>query len=84
MIPLFLAFAIFGVVGVLLTGWPGRVREFIIDACVRGRWGFWIGRNIILRRVRKPGYILELRLIGIVALCGAVACAWVFLGGKLP
>jgi hypothetical protein len=84
MIPLFLAFAIFGVVGVLLTGWPSRVREFIIAACVQGRWGFWIGRNMILSRVKESGYILELRLVGIVSLCGAAACAWVFLGGKLP
>lgn len=84
MIPLLVAFAIFSGFGVLLSGWPGHVRNFIIEACTQGRWGFWIGRHIMLQRAKQPGYIIELRLIGIVCLCGAAACVWTFFGWRLP
>lgn len=82
MILLVLAFLLFLLVGTLLTGWPKRVRGFIINACESGRWGFWIGRGIILRRVKKPAYLIELRLIGIVCLWGAVISAWALLAPK--
>ena len=84
MIPLLVAFVVFSAIGLSLTVRPTRVRDFIIDACVRGKWGFWIARNVILRRVQKPGYTVELRLIGIVSLLGAVACAWIFLAEHFP
>lgn len=82
MIPLLFAFLIFLAAGTLCVGWPKRVQKFFIDACESGRWGFWIARNIILRRVNKPGYLIELRLIGIVSLCGAIVCAWAFFAPK--
>jgi hypothetical protein len=82
MIPLVLAFIIFSVSGALFTFAPGRVRDFIVDACVRGRWGFWIGREIILRRVRKASYLFELRLIGFGCILGAVACFWIIFAEK--
>ena len=44
--------------------------------------GFWIGRGIILRRVKKPVYHIELRLIGVVSLWAAVLCAWALLAPK--
>ena len=83
-IPFVFAFLLFLSIGLLFTGWPKLVREFTINACESGRWGFWIGRNIILRRVKKPGYLIELRLIGIGCLWGAVVCAWILLAAKRP
>jgi hypothetical protein len=82
MIPLIFAFLLFLITGALCTGWPKRVREFIIKACESGRWGFWIARGVTLRHVRKPGYLIELRLIGIGCLWGAVLCAWALLAAK--
>jgi len=60
------------------------VREFTINACESGRWGFWFARDITLRRVKKPQYIGELRLIGLACLWGAVICAWALCGAKQP
>lgn len=82
MIPFVFAFLLFLTIGILFTGWPKLVREFTINACESGRWGFWIGRNIILRRVKKPGYLIELRLIGIVCLWAAVLVGWMLLAPK--
>jgi hypothetical protein len=82
MIPFILIFLLFLVVGILFTRWPRLVREFTINACESGRWGFWIGRSIILRRVKKPGYLIELRLIGIGCLCAAVLLAWMLIAPK--
>jgi hypothetical protein len=82
MIPFLPVFLLFLVTGILFTVWPSRVCDFTIDACERGRWGFWIARGIILRRVKKPAYLIELRLIGIGCLWGAVICAWALLTPK--
>jgi hypothetical protein len=82
MILLLLAFLVFLIPGILCTVWPKRVRDFTIGACESGRWGFWIARGIILRRVKKPAYLIELRLIGIGCLWGAVLCAWALLAPK--
>ena len=81
-LPFLFAFLVFLTIGMLLTGWPKRVRQFTINACESGRWGFWIGRNIILRRVKKPGYLIELRVMGIVCLCTAVLLGWALLAPK--
>lgn len=81
MIPLFVVFAIFFGFGLLLTGWPHLVRKFVTDACIQGRWGFWIGREMMLRRVKKADYVVELRLIGVVSLFGAAACVWALMSG---
>jgi hypothetical protein len=60
-----------------------EARARIHYQCVRERrWGFWIGRNMILRRVKKPGYLIELRLIGIVCLWAAVILGWALLAPK--
>jgi len=82
MIPFLLIFLLFLAIGILCTIWPKRVRDFTISACETGRWGFWIGRGIILRRVKKPAYLIELRLIGVVSLWAAVLCAWAILAPK--
>jgi hypothetical protein len=82
MIPLGFVFLVFLTAGILFTGWPRHVRDFTIDACEKGRYGFWIARNMMLRRVTKPGYVVELRLIGIVCILGAVVCAWIFFAPK--
>jgi hypothetical protein len=82
MIPFLLAFLLFLITGILGTVWPKRVRDFTISACESGRWGFWIGRSIILRRVKKPGYLIELRIIGIGCLCTAVLLGWALLAPK--
>jgi membrane protein required for beta-lactamase induction len=84
MVPVVIACLVFLVIGTLLAAFPGRVRDFIIGACVHGRWGFWIGKEMILRRVKKPSYSLELRIIGIVCILGAAVCAWVLFGDKKP
>ena len=84
MFPFVLAFLLFLLVGLLLTARPSWVREWIIDACTQGRWGFWIARETILRRVRKPAYLYELRVIGIICLLGATVCAWIIFGEKKP
>jgi hypothetical protein len=81
-IPLAFVFLLFLSTGILCTGWPKLVREFTINACESGRWGFWIGRNMILRRVKKPGYLIELRVIGIVSLWAAVLLGWMLLAPK--
>jgi hypothetical protein len=75
-IPFVFGFSLFLSIGILCTGSPKLVREFTINACESGRWGFWIDRKIILRRVKKPGYLIELRLIGIVSLWAAVLLEW--------
>jgi hypothetical protein len=82
MILLIPAFVLFLTACILFSGWPKRVREFTIHACETGRWGFWIARGMILRRVKKPGYLIELRLIGIGCLWGAIVCAWIILAPK--
>jgi hypothetical protein len=82
MIPFVFGFLLFLTMGILFTGWPKLVREFTINACESGRWGFWIGRNMILRRVKKPGYLIELRLIGIGCLWAAVILGWALLAPK--
>lgn len=82
MLALILMFSLFLIMGILFTGWPKLVREFTINACESGRWGLWIGRSIILRRVKKPGYPIELRLIGIGCLCTAVLLGWVLIAPK--
>lgn len=84
MLAFILACLVFLVIGGLLTVWPKRVRDFIRDACIHGRWGFWIGRTIILRRVESPAYLLELRVIGVVCILAAVICAWIVFGEKKP
>jgi membrane protein required for beta-lactamase induction len=84
MLPFILACLVFLVIGGLLTVWPTQVRDFIMDACVQARWGFWIGREIILRRVRRPSYLYELRIIGIVCIFAAAICAWIIFGEKKP
>jgi hypothetical protein len=76
------AFLLFLITGTLFTVWPKRVQKFIINACESGRWGFWIARSIILRRVKKPEYLIELRLIGIGCIWGAVVCAWILFAAK--
>jgi hypothetical protein len=37
---------------------------------------------MILRRVKKPGYLIELRVIGIVSLWAAVLLGWMLLAPK--
>jgi hypothetical protein len=81
-IPLVFAFLFFLSIGILFTGWPKLVREFTINAYESGRWGFWIGRNMILRRVKKPGYLIELRLIGRCLFGAAVLLGWGLLAPK--
>jgi hypothetical protein len=83
-VPLILALLAFLIVGILFTGWPRRVRKFTIWACESRRWGFWIARGIILRRVNKPAYLIELRLIGIACLWGAGVCAWILFAAGRP
>lgn len=82
MILLVFAFLLFLITATLLIGWPKRVRGFIINACESGRWGFWIGRGIMMRRAEKPAYLIELRLIGLGCLWGALVCAWALLAAK--
>ena len=78
------AFIVFFAFGTLLTVRPDKVRDFIFDASLQGRWGFWFGRERIMRRVKKRFYLFELRLIGIGCLCGAVICAWIIFAPKAP
>jgi hypothetical protein len=82
MIALILAFLVFLIIGALCTGWPKGVRKFVINACETGRWGFWIAPKLMLRRAKKPAYLVELRLIGLGCLWGAVLCAWALLAAK--
>jgi len=82
MIPFVLAFIVFSISGTLFMFAPRRVRDFIVDSCLRARWGFWIGREMILRRVRKPSYLFELRLLGFICILGAVVCFWIIFAEK--
>jgi len=84
MIPLVFAFFVFLITEILYTGWPKRVREFTIGLCESGGWGFWVARDSSLRRVKKPQYVIELRLIGIACLWAALLSVWTLFGVKHP
>jgi len=72
-----LALAGFLVVGVAATFWTERVRNYWIRQCDRHPEA--IHWRLVGRRVRRPWYSIELRLIGILCLGTVLFFLWGFL-----
>jgi hypothetical protein len=73
-LPMIFAMAVFFVVGVAATFWTERVRNYWIRQSDRHPEA--IHWRLVGRRVRRPWYSIELRLIGILCLATVLLVVW--------
>ena len=80
LLPLIIVLACFLVLGVAATFWTERFRSYWIRRCEQHPGQFhW---QIIARRVQRPSYSFELRVVGIISLSGAAICLWILAAPK--
>jgi hypothetical protein len=79
-LPFIFALACFLALGLAATFWTERFRSYWIRRCEQHPGQLhW---EVIARRVRRPSYSFELRVVGIVSLIGATICVWILVAPK--